>query len=187
MGLDINLRVNNDSEIITPEYFENSNLYSLSREFCNLMCRPGVVEHKPEFDQIGEIANIDISHLYKMTEYPSEEEEIDMIEFAENEEEKERLKSDFEKRKQDLNGNINQVKVLVENLINKLKNIDNLYERLIKTDFDSMNSEYYFSDFNKDKGKGYIGNNFGQDLRNFKRFIDYAIERNSKTVWFEYG
>tara|TARA_R110002012_G_scaffold313413_2_gene524996 strand:- start:5124 stop:5684 length:561 start_codon:yes stop_codon:yes gene_type:complete len=186
MGLDINLRVNNDSEIITPEYFENSNLYSLSREFCNLMCRPGVVEHKPEFDQIGEITNIDISHLYKMTEYPSEEEEIDVIEFAENEEEKERLKSEFEKRKQDLNGNINQVKILVENLINKLEKIDNLYERLIKTGFDSMNSEYYFSDFNKDKGKGYIGNNFGQDLRNFKRFIDYAIERNSKTVWFEY-
>ena len=50
-----------------------------------------------------------------------------------------------------------------------------------------MNSEYYFSDFNKDKGEGYIGNNFGQDMRNFKRFIDYAIDRNSETIWFEYG
>ena len=187
MGLDINLRVNNDSELITPEYFENSKLYSLSREFCNLMCRPGVIEHTPEFDQIGEIANIDISHLYKMTEYPSEDEEIDMIEFAENDEEKKRLKSDFEKRKQELNGNISQVKILVEKLIKNLKSVDNLYERLIKTDFDSMNSEYYFSDFNKDKGDGYIRNNFGQDLRNFKRFIDYAIERNSETIWFEYG
>ncbi|NRB61016.1 MAG: hypothetical protein HRU50_13885 [Winogradskyella sp.] len=187
MGLDISLRVNNDSEVITPEYFENDKLYSLSREFCNLMCRPGVVEHTPEFDQIGVITNIDISHLYKMTEYPSEEEEIDMIEFAENEEEKERLKADFKKRKQDLNGNINQVKILVEKLINSLEKIDNLYERLIKTDFDSMNSEYYFSDFNKDKGEGYIRNNFGQDLRNFKRFIDYAIDRNSETIWFEYG
>ena len=187
MGLDINLRVNNDSEIITPEYFENSKLYSLSREFCNLMCRPGVVEHTPEFDQIGEITNIDISHLYKMTEYPSEDEEIDMIEFAENNEEKERLKSDYEKRKQELNGNISQVNILVEKLINNLKNIDDLYERLIKTDFDSMNSEYYFSDFDKDKGDGYIRNNFGQDLRNFKRFINYAIERNSETIWFEYG
>ena len=187
MGLDINLRVNNDSEIITPEYFENSKLYSLSREFCNLMCRPGIIEHTPEFDQIGEIANIDISHLYKMTEYPSEDEEIDMIEFAENDEEKKRLKSDFEKRKQELNGNISQVKILVEKLIKNLKSVDNLYERLIKTDFDSMNSEYYFSDFNKDKGDGYIRNNFGQDLRNFKRFIDYAIERNSETIWFEYG
>ena len=187
MGLDISLRVNNDSEIITREYFENRNLYSLSREFCNLMCRPGVIEHTPEFDQIGTITDIDISHLYKMTEYPSDDEEIDMIEFAENEEEKERLKADFEKRKQDLNGNINQVKILVEKLIDSLEKIDNLYERLIKTDFDSMNSEYYFSDFNKDKGEGYIGNNFGQDMRNFKRFIDYAIDRNSETIWFEYG
>ena len=187
MGLDIDLRVNNKSEVITPAFFENSNLYSLSREFCNLMCRPGIVEHTPELDQIGEITNIDISPLYKMTEYPSEDEEIDMIEFVESKEERERLKIDFEKRKQDLNGNINQVKTLVEKLIDSLEKIDNLYERLIKTDFDSMDSEYYFSDFNKDKGKGYIGNNFGQDLRNFKRFLDYAIERNSKTVWFEYG
>ena len=187
MGLDISLRVNNDSEVITSEYFENSNLYSLSREFCNLMCRPGVVEHKPEFDQIGEITNIDISHLYKMTEYPSEDEEMNMIDFAENEEEKERLKANFEKRKQGLNGNINQVKTLVKKLIDSLEKIDNLYERLIKTDFDSMNSEYYFSDFNKDKGEGYIRNNFGQDLRNFKRFIDYSIDRNSRTIWFEYG
>ncbi len=187
MGLDISLRVNNDSEVITSEYFENSNLYSLSREFCNLMCRPRVVEHTPEFDQIGEITNIDISHLYKMTEYPSEDEEMNMIDFAENEEEKERLKANFEKRKQALNGNINQVKILVKKLIDSLEKIDNLHERLIKTDFDSMNSEYYFSDFNKDKGEGYIRNNFGQDLRNFKRFIDYAIDRNSETIWFEYG
>ncbi len=186
MGLDISLRVNNDSDISTPEYFDNSNLYSLSREFCNLMCRPNVIQHTPEFDQIGEMTNIDISHLYKMTEYPSLDEELDRIEFAENEEEKERLRSDFEKRKQNLNGNINQVKILVEKLIKSLENIDNLYEKLIKTDFDSMNSKYYFSDFNKDKGKGYIGNNFGQDLRNFKRFIDYAINRNSATVWFEF-
>ena len=187
MGLDISLRVNNDSEVITSEYFENSNLYSLSREFCNLMCRPGVVEHKPEFDQIGEITNIDISHLYKMTEYPSEDEEMNMIDFAENEEEKERLKANFEKRKQGLNGNINQVKTLVKKLIDSLEKIDNLNERLIKTHFDSMNSEYYFSDFHKDKEEGYIRNNFGQDLRNFKRFIDYAIDRNSKTIWFEFA
>ncbi|WP_299673513.1 hypothetical protein [uncultured Tenacibaculum sp.] len=151
------------------------------------MCRPRVVEHTPEFDQIGEITNIDISHLYKMTEYPSEDEEMNMIDFAENEEEKERLKANFEKRKQALNGNINQVKILVKKLIDSLEKIDNLHERLIKTDFDSMNSEYYFSDFNKDKGEGYIRNNFGQDLRNFKRFIDYAIDRNSETIWFEYG
>lgn len=187
MGLDIRLRVNNYSDVTTTEYFENSKLYSLSREFCTLMCRPEVIEQKPELDQIGEITNIDISHLYEMTEYPSEDEETYITEYVETEEEQKRLKSDFEKRKRKLNGNINKVNLLIEKLIDNLKTIDNLHERIVKTDFDFMNSEYYFSDFNKDKGEGYIGNNFGQDLRNFKRFIDYAIERNSETIWFEFG
>ncbi|WP_299126288.1 hypothetical protein [uncultured Winogradskyella sp.] len=186
MGLDIHLRVNN-SEEIALEYFENSHLYSLSREFCNLICRPDVIEHKPELDQIGEITNTEISLFYKMTEYPSEEEVLDMIEFAKNNTERERLKSDFEKRKQKVNGNIKQLSLLVVNLISKLENVNDLYQRLIITDFDSLNSTYYFSDFKKDKGKGYIGNNFGQDLRNLKRFLKLATERGSETVWFEFG
>lgn len=187
MGLDISLRVDNDDEILTPEYFGQKYQHALSREFCNLMCRPDVIDHTPELDQIGEITNTDISLLYKMTEYPSPDEEFEMIDFAETEEEKERLKSGFEKRKLVVQGNIKDINSLVEKLISNLNTIDDLYDRLIKTDFDSLNSQYYFSDFTKDKGEGYIRNNFGQDLRNFKRFIDFAIERNSKTVWFEFG
>lgn len=187
MGLDISIAVDNDTELFTSEYFSQKYQHALSREFCNLLCRTGVVEHKPELDQIGEITNIDISQIYKMAEYPSEDEELDMIDFAETEEEKKRLTSDFEKRKQEVHGNINQINSLIEKLISSLNTIDDLYERLIKTDFDSMNSPYYFSDFKEDKGEGYIKNNFGQDLRNFKRFIDFAIKRNSKTIWFEFG
>lgn len=187
MGLDINLRVDNDIELFTPEYFSEKYQHALSREFCNLLCRPEVIEHKPELDQIGEITNIDISQIYKMAEYPSEDEVFNRIDFAETEEEKERLQSGFEKRKQEVQGNINVINSLLEKLISILNSIDNLYERLIKTNFDSLNSQYYFSDFKEDKGEGYIKNNFGQDLRNFKRFIDFAIERNSKTIWFEFG
>ena len=72
-------------------------------------------------------------------------------------------------------------------MIDKLGVINNLPALLLKTEFDVLNNEIYFSNFNDDPGDGYIGNNFGQDLRNFKRFILYARENGAKTVWFSYG
>ena len=45
----------------------------------------------------------------------------------------------------------------------------------------------YFSDFLLDKGDGYINNNFGQDLRNFRRFLEHAKRHGSTTVFFQYG
>ena len=187
MGLDIHLRVNNEDEFMTVAYFDENHQHQLSREFCNLMCRPGVIDHTPELDQIGALTNTPIEPFYTMSEYPCEEEEIDMLEFAEDEEEKERLRYDFVDRKQAVKNNINEIHSLLDQLITKLNQIDELYEQLLKTDFDSLNSKYYFSNFKTDKGKGYIGNNFGQDLRNFKRFVDFAIEKNAKTIWFEFG
>jgi len=38
-----------------------------------------------------------------------------------------------------------------------------------------------------DKGDGYLNNNFGQDLRNFKRFVEFAKKRGATTVYFRYG
>ena len=70
MGLDIHLIVNNHEEIAL-EYFKDSHIYSLSREFCNLICRPDVIEHKPELDQIGEITNINISYICLLYTSPS--------------------------------------------------------------------------------------------------------------------
>jgi hypothetical protein len=48
-------------------------------------------------------------------------------------------------------------------------------------------NSFYFSDFKIDKGDSYMGNNFGQDLRNFKRFLEFAKENGRTTVWFQYG
>jgi hypothetical protein len=45
----------------------------------------------------------------------------------------------------------------------------------------------YFADFTQDVGEGYIGNNLGQDLRNFQRFLHYAKSQGSTTVYFSYG
>ncbi|MBI3235362.1 MAG: hypothetical protein HYZ42_15225 [Bacteroidetes bacterium] len=75
----------------------------------------------------------------------------------------------------------------VTELIDKLNSIENLPSLLLKTEFDTLGIEEYFSAFQGDKGDGYIGNNFGQDLRNFKRFLEYAKQHGTTTVWFNYG
>jgi hypothetical protein len=121
-----------------------------------------------------------------MEEYPNEEEIGFSIEYAETEEERQSIIENAEMDKKKLTGNIDKVLSTINNLLERLNNINNLQELLIKTDFDSLNNAVYFSDFKIDKGQGYIGNNFGQDLRNFKRFLEYAKEKGVETIWFGY-
>ena len=191
MGLDINIGVNNDEIVYSEDYFDEENgnyeKHSLSREFCNFMSRQHVVEHEAELDQIGKITGIDISSLYEMESYPEEEGMEFFLETAESEEERQRIISDAEKDKEKLNGNIDKILFTINSLIEKLNHIENLPNLLIETDFDTLNNAEYFSDFKIDKGQGYIDNNFGQDLRNFKRFLEYAKEKGTETVWFNYG
>lgn len=191
MGLDINIGVNNDGIVYSEEYFDeekgNYEKHSLSREFCNFMSRQHVVEHEAELDQIGKITGIDISSLYEMESYPEEEGIEFFLETAESEEERQRIIAEAEKDKEKLNGNIDKILFTINSLIEKLNHIENLPKLLIETDFDTLNNAVYFSDFKIDKGQGYIDNNFGQDLRNFKRFLEYAKEKGTETVWFNYG
>ena len=93
MGIDITLI----SEVKDIKYNpENFKKHSLSRDFCNFIGRRHVVNHRPELDQIGDITNIDISCIYKMEEYPDEEEILMSLEMAENESEKQDLLNKFE-------------------------------------------------------------------------------------------
>jgi hypothetical protein len=187
MGLDIHIGINNSKEIYTTDYDNLKNKHSLSREFCNFMCRKDVVQHEPELNQIGRITGIDISSLYEMESYPDEDYILDRIQYeADTEEKKEKIRQEAEKVRNKLEGNIDKVLRVVNGIINNLNDIDHLDTLLIDTNFDTLNSAYYFSDFKIDKGEGYIGNNFGQDLRNFKRFLEYAKDRGTKTVWFRY-
>jgi len=191
MGLDINIGVNNDEIVFSDAYHNDENGYfekhSLSREFCNFMSRQHVVEHEAELDQIGKITDTDISSLYEMETYPEEDGFEFFLENAESEEEKQRIIEEAETDKKKLNGNIDKILYTINTLIEKLNKIDNLSELLIETDFDTLNNAVYFSDFKIDKGQGYIDNNFGQDLRNFKSFLEYAKEKGTETVWFNYG
>ncbi|WP_298518711.1 hypothetical protein [uncultured Kordia sp.] len=184
MGLDIFLQTEIELERNNLDNFETQ---SLSREFCNLMCRKDVVDHEPELDQIGKLVDVDISCFYQMNMYPDDEYIAESIEFAKSEAEKETILANAAASRKAITGNITTVLQTLNALLEKLSSIDNLPSLLLPTDFDTLNNAYYFSDFMQDKGKGYIDNNFGQDLRNFKRFVEAALASGNKTIWFSYG
>ena len=191
MGLDIFIGVNNREEVYTPEYHLEENDYyrkhRLSRTFCNFICRKGVVEGEPELDQIGKLTGIDITPLYNMEKYWDEENAEMQLSTATSDEERKQSLERITRDNQSLSGNIDKVLHTVNLLIENLSLIPDLSSRLSDNGFDTLGNANYFSDFTKDKGEGYIGNNFGQDLRNFKRFLEFAKERGTSTVYFVYG
>jgi hypothetical protein len=194
MGLDILLWTDKSEEIISAdEYndpkFDYFNKHSLSRTFCNLMCRPNVISGDTEFEQIGKITLVDISPILAMETYGSESgEELEFfLETAESEEERQKILDQAKQNKENLKGNIDKVLLTVTSLIDKLNSIENLPDLLDDHGEDTLNNKYYFADFSIDKGQGYIDNNFGQDLRNFKRFLEYAKVKGATIAYFNYG
>jgi len=189
MGIDISISTDIGEKIYTEEFFLNSDSYSLSRTFCNFMGRQDVSNFESELDQIGKLAGVDIAPLYEMETYGSESgEELEFfIEVAETEEEKQAIRDNAKTAKEKLKGNINRVIDTIDGLLSKLPNIDNLPSLLNHGTRDTLNSKVYFADFSIDACKGYIGNNFGQDLRNFKRFLEHAKSKGAQTVYFIYG
>ncbi len=184
MGLDIFLGTDNYEEISELELFETlEENFNLSREFCNLMCRKNVIEKGiPELDQIAEITDCDLSFFYLMEEYVPEEDFDELFKFDEDE--------NVELSKNHnllIENNLDAVILSLKSLIEKLNEISNLENKIDKTDYDTIGIEYYFSNFKIDKGEGYIGNNFGQDLRNFLKFAQFAKENSAKTIYFTYG
>ncbi|MBW4888258.1 hypothetical protein KXQ82_00960 [Mucilaginibacter sp. HMF5004] len=187
MGLDIHLGTNNPDlwlEDGHDYFFENS----LSRTFCNLMCRRDVVfDEEPELDQIGTITGIDISILYEMNNYPNVDAMDYFLSSANNEQERQDILKKAAADKAKLDKNIDEVSAFIDILIEKVSKIDNLPSLFAPTAFETINREVYFSDFEKDTGDDYIGNNFGQDLRNFKAFLIFAKSKGATGVHFNYG
>jgi hypothetical protein len=191
MGLDISIETDIDDKIFTADYHDSNhgyfNKHNLSRTFCNFMCRRSAMDGEPELDQIGRITAVDILPIYQMEEGGSAEELGFFLEVAESEEERQQLLDGSRQKKAELSGNIDNVLATVNALIEKLSVIDNLPTLLDDSGYDTLRYDTYFTDFNTDKGDGYIGNNFGQDLRNFKRFLEFAKERGATMVRFNYG
>jgi len=193
MGLDIHISVDNRDDVFVDEFYKDEahlKKYSLSRTFCNFMCRENVVDGVPELDQIAKITSVDISPVYGMNSALSDEtgEALEfMLSMTSSEEERNRILQADKEAKEKAKGNIDKVINAIDQLIEKLSSINNLPDCLDNYGYDTLDSKNYFSDFNLNKGDGYIGNNFGQDLRNFKSFLDYAKSKGSATVYFVYG
>lgn len=191
MGLDIFICFDNNDEIFSKDYYleslEHSRLHSLSRTFCNFMCRKDVISGEPEFDQIARITSIDISAIYDMENYGHGEELDYFLETTETDEQREQIIKLDKASKEKLKGNIDKVLETIEKLIERLSNIKDLELLLTDNGYDTLENEIYFADFNRDKGEGYIDNNFGQDLRNLNRLLKYAKAKGSTMVYFNYG
>lgn len=184
MGLDINLCTDNYDELSELEQFEElEDQFQLSREFCNLLCRKNVIEKgESELEQIAKITGCDTTFLYSMESYTPEW-ELEELEEYEDEETIESMKS----VNSNIENNIHDVHSKLSVLIAKLNEIDDLELLLKQTGDDTIGIKDYFSDFKSDKGDGYIGNNFGQDLRNFLKFVEFTKSNSSNTIFFQYG
>ncbi len=188
MGLDIFVCFDNNEEVHSGDYddktFDHFNKHSLSRTFCNLMFRRHNVSNA-EFEQIEKITSIDVSAFYDMEK---DEEGIQyLLEIANTDEEREKILEAAKKHEEKLNGNIDTIIDTISRLINGLASIEKLPDLLDDNDNDILDNKIYFANFNEDKGVGYVGNNFGQDLRNFKRQLENAKTKGAKTTYFIYG
>lgn len=182
MGLDVLLCaiVQDDFDIGS-----SSQGHRLSRTFCTLMCQHSDSDFS-ELDQIGRLTGVDISPLYEMESYVLDADLESELEFT-DEEDKQALIDRVESDRAALVGNIDKVSVVVESLIEQLSTISDLPALLAPRKQDVLHSKVYFADFLLDKGDGYIRNNFGRDLRNFRSFLLYAKSKGSRTVFFNYG
>jgi hypothetical protein len=191
MGLDIHISTDKDKEVYSIDFYRNEKDFrykmSLSRGFCNLMCRQHVSSGTPEFKQIANITGVNINPVLEMEKYIDDEDADLLVPPEVTEEARLNMLSKIQADRDSLKNNIDNVFNCVTELLDSLSSISNLNNKLIVHGEDSIGIDYYFSDFNIDKGDGYIGNNFGQDLRNFRRFLEYAKSKEATTVYFNYG
>ena len=185
MGVDILLGATNQ-EVLDESKQIRARSHDLSRTFGYFMSRQSVADGEPELDQIGRLMGINIAPLYEMKNYVLEEDLQSELEWLDEEEQQELIQQ-VETNRASMEGNIDRVRLTVEALLDKLSTVDNLPELLTANGHDTLNHEVYFSNFNSERESSYMNNNFGQDFRNFKSFLDYAKSHGTTTVFFVYG
>jgi len=184
MGLDIVLGANNYAALQQGNYDANSQ--DLSRTFCYLMGRRHEWEGAAELDQIGRLTGVDITPLYEMDNYLPPEDLASMLAHADSEEEKQAIQQRANDNEAAIANNIERVAATVDALLAQLAQLDDLPSKLIPTIDDALGNAYYFANFAQ-AGGNWMNNTFGQDLRNFKNFLDYAMSQGTTTVFFVYG
>jgi hypothetical protein len=189
MGLDILIMVEGEPHHpVDYSSMESAGYMApLSRLFCNLMFRRDVSAVESELDQIGAITGLDISPFYGMLAYTTDSNVIDLLSFAETDEEKQRVFQQIEDGKAAARGNLPQVLTLIDSLLVRLALIEDLPARLDHGGWDTLNSAYYFDPSGGTVDGNYPRHNFMQDLRDFKLFLEDMREKGLKTVYFSIG
>lgn len=191
MGMDAYLMADNQEELYAVMQETNSrHRYQLSRTFYHFMCRQHVATGEPELDQLGELTGVDVQPLYEMETYPEEMGLEWELEQAKSKKERQQILWEAEAAKAKLVGNVDRVLATVEALVSKLATIENLPDQLDASRRDTLHSPTYFADLLREAGEGeidYLDNNFGQDLRVIKRFVELTKSYGGTTVYFEYA
>jgi len=158
MGLDIRVGVDNEEQVFTGEYV-NSELSS-EHALSRSFCYLIC-----EADAVGDDEDLLLEQLEKVSG-------VDLGIFAAMEVSP---------------TPIHEVLTTLGSLIESLTKVGDLPATFAERDESPIDIASYFGDFSINKGDGYIGNNFGHDLRNLKRFLEYARSRGSQMVEFQYG
>lgn len=189
MGLDINLSILDQKKFYqkAKELGIDLSKIGLSRTFCNLFFRRDIVEHESELSQIEKLIGVNLDDIIQMTWFTEEDDMSAQLGIYDTEEEKQEFIDQIQETNNKLQGNLNRVLATLENLIAQLTEIEDLPKKLIKTNRDTLGNDQYFSRFKEDLGDGYIGNNFGQDLRNLVEVIKFVKSIGEKTVYFSFG
>jgi len=188
MGLDIIVSFDNAEDFLYDQEESDDdnwrNQHELSRTFCNFMCRSGVVEGAPELDQIGVKAGVDVTPLYLMMNYLTEDQIEEALEFEEQDEQefRERCKQDNAK----VEGNLDQLIQLTQQLMDFLQQHPTIYSELNHHEFDTLGSDY-FKNLTANTVGNYIDNTITQDLKNLQRMAQFGKLNGAKTIFFEFG
>ena len=185
MGVKIYLMMNK-SDFFGSEDF-NKDEYRLGRRFCFLICRKDHINHLPELDQIGVITGVDISPIHEMDNYYDDEDYIQQVlDDLDAQEEKDERLHNIRKHNRKIEGNIDKVTQTINQLIEKLEEIDDLPRLLLPTNKDTLGIEKYFGNEKIDIRGSCNQNNFKLDLKAFQKFLSFAKENGADTVWFMY-
>lgn len=188
MGLDITVGFDNAEDFLFDHEESDDdnwrNQHELSRTFCNFMCRGGVVEGEPELDQIAVKAGLDVTPMYSMMNYLTEDNIEEALEFEEQDEQEFREECKQENAK--VEGNLDQIIQLSEQLIDYLQQHPTIYSELNDRGFDTLGSDY-FKDLTAIKIADYSDNNITQDLKNLQRIAQFGKLNGAKTIFFVFG
>jgi hypothetical protein len=185
MGLDILIGTNNPEDF-QEEAYEPS--FQLSRSFCDLMGQRhmGDIEN-PQFDQVAKITRVDLTPLYEMGDYFPPEDIERHLQSYHSAAEKARALQEITAANAAVAGNLVRVRTTVETLLQQLAKVDDLADKLVPDDYEMVDNEVYFAYSGDTESADYEENTFDQDLRNLKRFLDYAAGKGSHTVFFVFG